>query len=271
MAGAADHQESGRAQRRAAGAQRVGIEGSVEVGLGERRRGRATGEDEGDAIGSASARAFDEGAQGRAEAGLIEAWPLDVAPERHEGGLALAKPLGVGQRVLKAQQGLDVVDEGGPPAIADRGGQGRLGPRPGLPPLQRLEERRLLADDVAVVAVGDAHGQALGRPLRERLADGLRFLSERSLQEDDGLACAYPPSGQGQARQHFAGSGAQQVAVLDGAGLAFGAVRHQERLAPLGPHRAPLAGGGVPAPAAAAKPRGDEPRQELVLVRREKG
>ena len=196
----------------------------------------------------------DRRAQRRAEPHLAHARPPDVAPERDERRLRPAETLGRGDRHRDSGERLDVLHERGPALEADGEGQRRLRPRPGLATLERLEERRLLARDVAVVPAADLDSQPVERGPGERRFERPRRRVERSLEEHDRLAGARGSRREPQPFDHVVRPAQHHEAVLERAGLALGAVRDDERPAALGPHGLPLPRRREPAAPAPAQP-----------------
>ena len=128
-------------------------------------------------------------AERRPQRHLVDARPPDVAPERDERRFVRAVGVRVVDRGRHPRQRLDVLDERRPALEPDRRGQGRLGPRPGAAALQRLEQRRLLARDVGVVAAADGDAQAAEVASRAAPPPGpAAGRSNDRLQEDDRFA-----------------------------------------------------------------------------------
>ena len=262
----ADDQDRPGAERRALRAERLGVERHVEIGRAEGHPGGAAGEHEADRLGRAPRVLVDHPPQGRAQGHLVDARPTHVAPDRDQRRLAASIRLGVGQGRGDARERLHVLHERGPAPKPDGGRQRRLGPRPGLAALQRLEHRRLLAGDVAVVAPADLDRQAVQRSRGDRARERFRGPVERALQEDDRLARPDRPGGEREAGDHVGRPPQHDEPVLVGAGLALGAVGDHEGLAALDAHRPPLAGRLEPAPAPATEAGGGQPLEEGVGV-----
>jgi len=150
------HEERRRAQRRARGAQRVGLEGNVRLRRGQGRARRPGRKDHADAVRSAAPLLLDDPAYRGAEGDLVDARAADVAPERDEGRLARAVGHGVRDRRGNPSEGLDVLHQGRAAVEADGRRQGRLRARPSSPAFERLEDGRFLPRDVSILAA--AHG-----------------------------------------------------------------------------------------------------------------
>ena len=252
------------AEGRALRAKRVGVERHVEIGRAERHAGRAPGEHEAEGLGRSPGVLVDHPPQGRPQAHLVDARSAHVAPDRDQRRLVAPVLLGVLEGRGDARERLHVLDERGPAPKPDGEGQRRLGPRPGLAPLERLEERRLFAGHVAVVSPADLDRQAVesGGPDRSRERGGGPV--ERALQEDHRLARADRPGGEHEAGHHVGRPLQHDEAVLVRAGLALGAVGDHEGLTALDSHRPPLPGRLEPAPAPPPQAGGGEALDEGV-------
>ena len=107
--------------------------------------------------------------QGRAERHLVDARPPHVAPDASRASSRRADtPRGRRAPRARARASRRSARASGRPSKPDRGRQRRLGPRPGPAALERLEQRRLLAGDVAVVAAADLDRQAVERRRGDR-------------------------------------------------------------------------------------------------------
>ena len=187
---------------------------------------------------------------------------MDVTPDRDQRRFATSIRLGVAQGRGDARERLHVLHERGSAPKPHGGGQRRLGPGPGLAALQRLEYRRLLAGDIAVLAPADLDRQAVQRSRGDRARERFRGPVERALQEDDRFARPDRPGGEHEAGDHVVRPPQHDEPVLVGAGLALGAVGDHEGQAALDAHRPPLAGRLEPAPAPATQTGGGEPLDE---------
>ena len=168
------------------------------------------------------------------------------------------KRVGIGERPRGTRASVSTFCTSvGRPAEADRGGQRRLRARPGPPALERLEDRRLLARDVAVVAAADARRRspAGGARAQRALQRGRRRRRTSPSGRRWPRARRRARAASAEALQHVVRARVASRAVLDRARLALGAVGDHDGLAAFGAHRPPLAGGREPAAAPAAQAR----------------
>jgi hypothetical protein len=101
------------------------------------------------------------------------------------------------------EQRLDVLHERGPALVADGSRIRRLGARPRAPALEALEERRLLADDVRLLAETDFEAQGSEVPFRARGLERCGRGGERALQVHDGFRGAHGACRQREPLQHL--------------------------------------------------------------------
>jgi hypothetical protein len=139
---------------------------------------------------------------------------------------------------------------------------GRVTARQRVLPLDHLEQRLLLTEEVGVGAEdqadGDVAGQAGGRHLGERRPHGVDLDGERGLEGQVRVRGAHHERGDGQPLDQLVGVVTQDRPVLERARLAFGAVGHDEPglvAAAALERREPLAARPEPASAAASQAR----------------
>src|SRR5436309_2920068 len=262
----ADDEHRGGAEGRARLSQCVGVKGRVEPVGDERRGGGAGGEDHPHALGCSSSLPYDA-AQWRSQRDLIHARLAHVAPERDQRRFRGAEALGIGDGGGHARKRLHVLDQGRPATEAHGRRKRRLRPGPRAASLEYLEDGRLLARDVAVVAPADPDAHAVEGHLDDGALQGGGGGGKRALQIDDRLARADRLGGENEPADHLAGSGQHHPAVLDRARLTFGAVADDERLASFDPNRLPLSRRREPTPAPAPEARGLQPADQLRAAR----
>ncbi len=151
-----EHEHDARAERRAGGPSALHRQRQIEVVGTDEAAGRAAQQDRLEAGAAAhAARQLEQLAQRGAELDLEHAGPGDRA--RHAEQLATLRPLGAERGVRRPTAGhdrhdvderLDVVDEGRLAEQPDLDRERRLVARLAAEPLDRVEDRRLLAADV---------------------------------------------------------------------------------------------------------------------------
>src|SRR5918995_6419110 len=130
--------------------------------------------------------------------------------------------------------------------------------REGILALDHLEERLLLTEQVRVGAEDETDRDLTGEPdgthLHQCASQYLDLDGEARLHGQKGLRGPHGQGGDGQSFDHLVGVVAQDGPVLEGAGLALGAVAHHESALVVAAgveYREPLAAGADPAPTTA--------------------
>ena len=192
----------------------------------------------------AAAHALEQIAQRQAELRLDHAGARHVSGEpEHLGAVTAAEPrppLGAATDDQRdGKQGFDIVDDGGPAVDARLGRERRLRPRHRAAALERLHQRRLLAQDEPARAAPDlgrdrelAAEHALAHEARrarllQRPLDVARGQMRLAVDVEDHARSARRVGGQQRAFQEPVGIALQEVAVLEDAGLALLAVDDQ--------------------------------------------
>ena len=190
------------------------------------------------------------------------------------GGVPVGTPVHDGRQ---CREGLDVVDEGGAVVQPGHGRVWRL--EPGLPALalEALEQRGLLATDVGtgtavqrdVEWCTGAKGVWPEAPGRAALRDGaledIPLVAVLAPHVDVRPLAAHAIRRDGHALNELEGVLVENLAVLEGAGLALvGVAHHVGGLAGVLGEKRRLAAHGEPGPAAAAKARAVECVQGIV-------
>ena len=271
VGGLVEHHDDARAERRAGRSRALERERRVEPVRPDERARRAAEEDRLDrAPARDAARAVEQPAQRLAERDLVDTGRRDVAGQAEQlgAGGALRPDLRV-RRGAHAQdqrdvdQRLDVVHRRGLAEQAVLHGERRLVARLGPAALDRLEQRRLLADDVRagadpeldVEGPAGAHDVVAEQPGRARLAD--RVL--QSLARQRVLAAEVQVPARGADREPLDRHRLEQrerilledQPVLERAGLGLVGVAHDvARRGRLRCDGGPLAAGGERRPAA---------------------
>ena len=205
---------------------------------------------------------------------LVVAGPRDVARQAdHLGARVAAAPESpvpvrpVQQNRGRRGQRLDVVHDGGQVLVAVRDGEGGTVAGEGMPALQRVQQRRLLAADVGAGAAPDHQPEGEVRPQDPVAQQPRRLrLGDRAFENPERLGVLVaqidePALRTGRVRRqrhpldHPVGIVVHEHPVLEAAGLALVGVAH-DRLwsARRVRHRPPLPPGGEAGPAPARQP-----------------